>query len=135
MLRINPQDAVNNNRAIADFPATPSLASPEKIKEFEYPVKLDHVSFIDGHTQRIRIFIEKKGVDIDLRHGYKQPDGSVLTPYQQARRYMNYLPHDMHPCWIVVCSFREFRIHGMDPPPTMSRRLRPWLTRKKRITV
>lgn len=92
------------------------VAEPEKIIEFEYPVKLDHVSFIDGYIQKTRVLIEQKGADIDLRHGYKQSDGSMLTPYQQARRYAGYLPHDMNPRWIVVCNFREFQIHDMNRP-------------------
>ena len=92
------------------------VAEPEKAIEFECPVKLDHVSFIDGYIKDTRVLIEQKGADIDLRRGYKQSDGSMLTPYQQARRYAGYLPHDMNPRWIVVCNFREFHIHDMNRP-------------------
>ena len=92
------------------------IAEPEKAIEFEYPVKLDHVSFIDGYIRSTRVLIEQKGADIDLRRGYKQSDGSMLTPFQQARRYAGYLPHDMNPRWIVVCNFREFHIHDMNLP-------------------
>ena len=92
------------------------VEEPEKAIEFEYPVKLDHVSFIDGYIRETRVLIEQKGADIDLRRGYKQSDGSMLTPYQQARRYAGYLPHDMNPRWIVVCNFREFHIHDMNRP-------------------
>lgn len=83
---------------------------------FEVPVKLDHTSFIDGYIQSTRVLIEQKGRDIDLRKGYKQSDGSMLTPYQQARRYAGYLPHDQNPRWIIVCNFQEFRIHDMNRP-------------------
>ena len=92
------------------------VAAPEKAIEFEYPVKLDHVSFIDGYIRDTCVLIEQKGVDIDLRRGYKQSDGSMLTPYQQARRYAGYLPHDMNPRWIVVCNFQQFHIHDMNRP-------------------
>lgn len=92
------------------------MAEPEKAIEFEYPVKLDHVSYIDGYIRETRVLIEQKGADIDLRRGYKQSDGSILTPYQQARRYAGYLPHDMNPRWIVVCNFRELHIHDMNRP-------------------
>ena len=84
--------------------------------EFEVRVKLDHTSFIDGYIKDTRVLIEQKGTDIDLRKGYKQSDGSVLTPFQQARRYAGYLPHDMNPRWIVVCNFKEFHIHDMNRP-------------------
>lgn len=89
---------------------------PEKYIAFEVPVKLDHTSFIDGYISETRVLIEQKGVDIDLRKGYKQSDGSMLTPFQQARRYAGYLPHDQNPRWIIVCNFREFQIHDMNRP-------------------
>ena len=93
-----------------------SVEEPEKYISFELPVKLDHTSFIDGYIESTRVLIEQKGRDIDLRRGYKQSDGSMLTPYQQARRYAGYLPHDMNPRWIIVCNFQEFQIHDMNRP-------------------
>ena len=84
--------------------------------EFEVPVKLSHTSFIDGYIKDTHVLIEQKGADIDLRKGYKQSDGSMLTPFQQARRYAGYLPHNMNPRWIVVCNFKEFHIHDMNRP-------------------
>lgn len=84
--------------------------------EFEVRVKLDHTSFIDGYIKDTRVLIEQKGADIDLSRGYKQSDGSMLTPFQQARRYAGYLPHNMNPRWIVVCNFKEFHIHDMNRP-------------------
>ena len=84
--------------------------------EFEVRVKLDHTSFIDGYIKDTHVLIEQKGADIDLSRGYKQSDGSMLTPFQQARRYAGYLPHNMNPRWIVVCNFKEFHIHDMNRP-------------------
>ena len=92
------------------------VEEPEKWIAFEVPVKLDHTSFIDGLIAETRVLIEQKGQDIDLKKAYKQSDGSLLTPYQQARRYARYLPHDRNPRWIVVCNFREFQIHDMNRP-------------------
>ena len=83
---------------------------------FEVPVKLDHTSFIDGYMESTRVLIEQKGRDIDLRKGYKQSDGSMLTPFGQARRYAGYLPHDQNPRWIVVCNFQTFEVHDMNRP-------------------
>ena len=88
----------------------------DKLIAFEVPVKLDHVSFIDAFIAENRVLIEQKGSDVDLRKGYRQSDGSMLTPYQQARRYAGYLPHDQNPRWIVVCNFQEFHIHDMNRP-------------------
>ncbi len=92
------------------------VAEPDKYITFEVPVKLSHTSFIDGFIPQTRVLIEQKGQDIDLKKGYKQSDGSMLTPFGQARRYAGYLPHDKNPRWIVVCNFREFHIHDMNRP-------------------
>ena len=92
------------------------VEQPTKTIAFEVPVKLSHTSYIDGYIQETQVLIEQKGKDIDLRRGYKQSDGSLLTPFQQARRYAGYLPHNMNPRWIVVCNFQEFHIHDMNRP-------------------
>ena len=92
------------------------VSEPDKAIEFEVRVKLDHTSFIDGYIKDTHVLIEQKGADIDLQKGYRQSDGSMLTPFQQARRYAGYLPHNMNPRWIVVCNFKEFHIHDMNRP-------------------
>ncbi len=92
------------------------VEQPTAAIEFEVRVKLDHTSFIDGYIKDTHVLIEQKGMDIDLRKGYKQSDGSMLTPFQQARRYAGYLPHNMNPRWIVVCNFKEFHLHDMNRP-------------------
>ena len=92
------------------------VAEPEKYIDFEVPVKLDHTSFIDGFIRDTRVLIEQKGQDVDLHKGYRQSDGSFLTPFQQARRYGGYLPHDQNPRWIVVSNFQSFEIHDMNRP-------------------
>ena len=92
------------------------VAEPDQYIEFEMRVMLGHTSFIDGYIRSTRVLIEQKGADIDLTKGYRQSDGSMQTPYQQARRYAGHLAHDMHPRWIVVCNFKEFHIHDMNRP-------------------
>lgn len=92
------------------------VADPEKFIDFEVRVKLDHTSFIDGLIRETRVLIEQKGKDIDLHKGATQSDGSFLNPFQQARRYAGYLPHDQNPRWIVVCNFQTFEIHDMNRP-------------------
>ena len=92
------------------------VAEPEKNIEFEVPVKLDHISYIDGYIGSTQVLIEQKSIDVDLRKGSKQSDGSILTPFQQARRYAGYLSHAKNPRWIVVCNFKEFHIHDMNRP-------------------
>ena len=92
------------------------VQTPADYIKFELPVKIDHTSFIDAYIPATRVLIEQKGADVDLKKGYRQSDGSILTPFQQARRYAGYLPHDQNPRWIIVCNFQEFRIHDMNRP-------------------
>ena len=78
------------------------VEEPDKYISFEDKVKLSHTSFIDGYIKATKVLIEQKSRDIDLQKGYKQSDGSILSPFQQARRYAGYLPHDQNPRWMVV---------------------------------
>ena len=84
--------------------------------EFEKTVQLGHQSYIDGYISSTKVLIEQKGKDIDLSKGQKQSDGSILSPFQQARRYAGYLPYDEQPRWVIVCNFKEFQIHDMNRP-------------------
>ena len=62
----------------------------EKTEEFiifEEQVKLDHTSFIDVLIPETHVMIEQKGSNKDLRKPIKQSDGTLLTPFQQAKRY------------------------------------------------
>ena len=92
------------------------VEEPEKWLSFELPVQLSHTSFIDAYIEQTGVLIEQKGRDIDLKKGYKQSDGSLMTPYQQARRYAGYLPHNKNPRWIVVSNFKEFHIYDNNRP-------------------
>ena len=92
------------------------VEDPAQFIQFEVPVKLDHVSYIDGFIPATRVLIEQKSANVDLRRGSRQSDGSMLTPYQQSRRYAAYLPHNQNPRWIVVCNFQQFQIHDMNRP-------------------
>ena len=99
------------------------VAEPDKLISFEKTVVVDDTrtgkrttKFIDGYIGATRVLIEQKGAKIDLNRGELQSDGALMSPYQQARRYGGYLPVDQQPRWIVVCNFKEFRIHDMNRP-------------------
>ncbi len=92
------------------------VAHPEQYIRFEDQVKLDHTSFIDGYIAATHVLIEQKGVDKDLRKPIKQADGSLLTPFQQAKRYAAELPYSQRPRWIITCNFGEFLIYDMEKP-------------------
>ena len=67
------------------------IENPTKYIEFEKRVKLAHTSFIDAYIPETRVMIEQKSQDVDLNKPAKQSDGSMLTPYQQAKRYSDEL--------------------------------------------
>lgn len=92
------------------------VSEPEKFITFEEQVHLDHTSFIDGYIVATHVLIEQKGLGRDLRKGIKQSDGSVLSPFQQAKRYSVELPYDDRPRWIVTCNFSEFLVYDMNKP-------------------
>ena len=83
---------------------------------FEGQVKLSHTSFIDGYIPSTKVLIEQKGSHIDLSKPIPQSDGSLLTPFQQAKRYAAELPYSQRPRWIVVCNFRSWYVYDMEQP-------------------
>lgn len=92
------------------------IEEPEKYITFEDQVHLDHTSFIDGSILTTHVLIEQKGFGKDLNKPIRQSDGSLLTPFQQAKRYAAELPYSMRPRWIVTCNFAEFHIYDMEQP-------------------
>ena len=84
--------------------------------EFEDQVMLDSTSFIDGYIPTTKVLIEQKSLDKDLRKAIKQSDGTFLTPFQQAKRYVSGLPLSRHPRWVVVSNFKEFLVYDMEQP-------------------
>lgn len=66
------------------------VEEPEKYIRFEEQVKLDHTSFIDAYIAETKVMIEQKSRKKDLRKAIRQSDGSTLTPFQQAKHYVNH---------------------------------------------
>ncbi len=96
-----------------------NVFSVENISDFiifEDKVHLDHTSFIDAYIPSTHVMIEQKSCGKDLRKQIKQSDGSMLTPFQQAKRYVTELPLSQHPRWIITCNFSEFLIYDMEKP-------------------
>lgn len=89
---------------------------PGEFISFEEQVHLDHTSFIDGTIPATRVMIEQKSLGKDLRKAITQSDGSKLTPFQQAKRYITELPVSKHPRWVVTCNFAEFNVYDMERP-------------------
>ena len=92
------------------------VEKPEEFIIFEEQVKLDHTSFIDVLIPETHVMIEQKGSNKDLRKPIKQSDGTLLTPFQQAKRYSSELPYSQRPRWIVTCNFQTFLVYDMENP-------------------
>ena len=84
---------------------------------FEDTVHIDKATgFIDGFIPSTKVLIEQKSIEKDLRKAIKQSDGSLLNPFQQAKRYSAELPYDDRPRWIVTCNFKSFLVYFMNNP-------------------
>ena len=92
------------------------IEHPEEFITFEEQVHLDHTSFIDGYISDTKVLIEQKGLGKDLKKPIKQSDGTLLTPFQQAKRYITELPLSQHPRWVVTCNFSTFFVYDMESP-------------------
>ena len=90
------------------------IDKPENFIQFEVPVKLEHKKFIDAYFPDSKVIIEQKNFGVDLEKVVTQSDGTKLTPFEQARRYVIGLPLSMHPKKIITCNFREFLIYDME---------------------
>ena len=51
-----------------------------------------------------------------MKSPIKQSDGTLLTPFQQAKRYSAELPYSRRPRWIITCNFSEFLVYDMENP-------------------
>ena len=101
-------DLLQNVFGIEDIPSFIS---------YEKRVKVDETTkFIDGYIPSTLVLIEQKSIDVDLLTSIKQSDGSWCTPYKQAKRYAENLPHSEHPRWIVTCNFKEFYVYDTEHP-------------------
>lgn len=92
------------------------VENPSTFIRFEEQVKIDNTNFIDVHIPSTKVIIEQKSIGKDLRKGILQSDGSVLNPFQQAKRYSAELAYSNRPRWIVTCNFERFLVYDMEQP-------------------
>ncbi|MBQ3377359.1 MAG: N-6 DNA methylase [Synergistaceae bacterium] len=92
------------------------ISEPDCFIEFEKPVALEHNNFIDAYVRSMKIIIEQKSFGVDLNKSYKQSDGNYLTPFEQAKRYYDWLPASERGRWIITCNFQEIWVYDMETP-------------------
>ena len=90
---------------------------PFSFIEFEGQVRnLSSTSFMDAYIASTKVLIEQKSSKRDLSEPIRQSDGTMLTPFQQAKKYIVDMPLSKHPRWVVTCNFQEFCIYDMEKP-------------------
>ena len=72
------------------------VAKPEQMIFFEKRASLKHQGFIDALIPTTHVLIEQKSKGIDLSKQYQQSDGAMLTPFEQAKRYVDAQPYSAH---------------------------------------
>ena len=93
------------------------ISDPIDFIEFEDTVHIDKsTGFIDGYIPSTKILIEQKSIDKDLKKPIRQSDGSLLNPFQQAKRYIAELPVSRHPRYVITCNFKSFLVYDMNNP-------------------
>lgn len=93
------------------------VAKPENLIVFEDKVQMEKTTgFIDARIPATQVLIEQKSRGKSLTKAIKQSDGSMMTPIQQAKKYIVEMAHDEHPRWVVTCNFEEFYIYDMNKP-------------------
>lgn len=96
------------------------VKNPETLLIFEQPVfnrgvvPARRLGFIDAWIPSTRVLIEQKGSNHALDKAQKQSDGSMLTPFQQGKRYADNLTTKNRPRWVIACNFDTFEIHDLD---------------------
>ncbi len=74
-----------------------------------------HNREIDIYIPSAKVLIEQKGVNIDLSKKGHQSGGDMLTPFEQAKRYNDWLGKEAAR-WIICCNFAEFWVYDMYTP-------------------
>ena len=90
------------------------VSDPKKLIAYEVKVALAHASFIDAQIPSTHVLIEHKSRGTDLSKAKLQSDGSMLTPFEQAKRYDNHLPYSKRARFIVLCNFDEFWLYDLE---------------------
>ncbi|MBR1420603.1 MAG: SAM-dependent DNA methyltransferase [Selenomonadaceae bacterium] len=102
---------------IATFKRFWQKIDPETEMKFEVPVQIENSKcFIDIWIPKTRVIIEQKSRGKKLDRAEKQSDGSMKTPFDQAKRYDDYRPTSLKARWIITCNFDEFWIYNLDTP-------------------
>lgn len=81
------------------------------IIEVQKPVKFQgSTKAIDIYIKTSKVVIEQKSKGVNLDKKEEQSDKTMLSPFEQAQRYYNWLDQPEQGRYIVTCNFEEFRV-------------------------
>ncbi|MFD2674108.1 type IIL restriction-modification enzyme MmeI [Gulosibacter bifidus] len=69
--------------------------------------------YIDVTIRDAKTVVEQKSLGVDLDKPEPR-QGTMVTPFEQAKRYADSLRNSERPDTIIVCDFKYFRIHDLD---------------------
>ena len=102
------------------------IEKPFDVIKFNQAVNVegeDHEKEYDAIIKSTKVLIEQKSFDINLDLKEHQSGGAMLTPFEQAVRYVKGYneKHDFSEWikWIVVCNFQIFRIYDVRPKDSL----------------
>ena len=100
---------------ISMFETVWKIPDPKKEIQFQIPVKLPGTTcYMDCWIPKTRVIIEQKSRGKKLDKTMKQSDETMLTPYQQAKRYDDNRKTSEKARWIITCNFDEFWIYNLE---------------------
>ncbi|MBR1421477.1 MAG: SAM-dependent DNA methyltransferase, partial [Selenomonadaceae bacterium] len=100
---------------IAAFKRFWKKVDPETEMKFEVPVQIgDSQCYIDIWIPKTRVIIEQKSRGKSLDKLERQSDGSMLNPFNQAKRYDDHRKTSEKARWIVTCNFDEIWIYNLE---------------------
>lgn len=106
-------DLLNRVYGITNYANYVNFEKNVQVKQDNGKVNTKH---IDVYIPSTKVMIEMKGKNINLSRTIRQSDGKKLTPFEQAKRYSDFLPVSEKPKWIIVSNFKQIDIHDMDKP-------------------
>ena len=95
--------------------ASKYIVKQKKVSVLEFDGK-KHRRKIDIFIPSAKVLIEQKSLGVDLGKKSHQSGGDLLTPYEQAKRYNDWLGKADAARWIIVCNFAEFWVYDMNKP-------------------
>lgn len=91
------------------------VTDPDYI-DYQKRVKINgNTKRIDGYISDTKVLIEQKSIGIPLNRAIQHGD-EKLTPFEQAKQYVNNLPHNEHPRWIITSNFQEIWVYDLNKP-------------------